>query len=380
MISGLPPDVVKQQDKADIYAPIGSGNYSWRFWGKKCLLRSAEVLSRRGWVPIEQAYIEGCEIAQWDIDRRISFVVPSGWFVDQYTGDISILQNQRIFHESTPDHRMPVLVGNKIVDFLVCKYPNSGRCSAPLSGIYTEGQITLPDPLIRLMVAFQADGAWNSNGIRIRLSKEKKIERIKSILDLADIDYNDTDSGIYISAYHPATKLIKLVMGHQKLFGPWLLELSQESLRVFLEELPHWDGYNIRGQYFTTIKQNADWVQIVAHLCGKATNISFQDNSNTDAYGNKILYRLNIRDTCTPASHAIEKSTRYVENEPILCPTVSSGYFMCRQKGLVSITGNCNHGLNYDEGYRTFSFILEIPEKDGKLLVDTYHRSYPGVR
>jgi DNA polymerase-1 len=40
----------------------------------------------------------------------------------------------------------------------------------------------------------------------------------------------------------------------------------------------------------------------------------------------------------------------------------------------------CNHGLNYDEGYRTFSFILEIPEKDGKLLVDTYHRSYPGVR
>jgi DNA polymerase-1 len=39
-----------------------------------------------------------------------------------------------------------------------------------------------------------------------------------------------------------------------------------------------------------------------------------------------------------------------------------------------------NHGLNYDEGYKTFSLRNEIPEKDGKLIVDTYHKTYPGVR
>ncbi len=39
-----------------------------------------------------------------------------------------------------------------------------------------------------------------------------------------------------------------------------------------------------------------------------------------------------------------------------------------------------NHGLNYDLGYKTFSLYNEIPERDGKLIVDIYHRAYPGVR
>jgi DNA polymerase-1 len=39
-----------------------------------------------------------------------------------------------------------------------------------------------------------------------------------------------------------------------------------------------------------------------------------------------------------------------------------------------------NHGLNYDLGYKTFSLYNEIPERDGKIIVDIYHRSYPGVR
>ena len=39
-----------------------------------------------------------------------------------------------------------------------------------------------------------------------------------------------------------------------------------------------------------------------------------------------------------------------------------------------------NHGLNYDLGYKTFSLYNEIPERDGNLIVDIYHRAYPGVR
>ena len=39
-----------------------------------------------------------------------------------------------------------------------------------------------------------------------------------------------------------------------------------------------------------------------------------------------------------------------------------------------------NHGLNYDLGYRNFSFIYEIPENEGRFIVERYHSSYPGVR
>lgn len=39
-----------------------------------------------------------------------------------------------------------------------------------------------------------------------------------------------------------------------------------------------------------------------------------------------------------------------------------------------------NHSLNYDEGYKTFSLKNEIPEREGKLVVERYHQGYPGVR
>jgi len=39
-----------------------------------------------------------------------------------------------------------------------------------------------------------------------------------------------------------------------------------------------------------------------------------------------------------------------------------------------------NHGLNYDLGYKTFALYNEISERDAKLIVEIYHRAYPGVR
>lgn len=39
-----------------------------------------------------------------------------------------------------------------------------------------------------------------------------------------------------------------------------------------------------------------------------------------------------------------------------------------------------NHGLNYDLGYKAFSLLYEIPESDGKYIVEKYHQVYPGVR
>lgn len=39
-----------------------------------------------------------------------------------------------------------------------------------------------------------------------------------------------------------------------------------------------------------------------------------------------------------------------------------------------------NHGLNYDEGFRTFALTNEIPEAEAKRMIDLYHSGYPGIR
>jgi len=62
------------------------------------------------------------------------------------------------------------------------------------------------------------------------------------------------------------------------------------------------------------------------------------------------------------------------DKEGIFCP-LGGGNKTWRFWGKKS-----NHSLNYDEGYKEFALINEIPERDAKFIVDTYHKIYPGVR
>lgn len=39
-----------------------------------------------------------------------------------------------------------------------------------------------------------------------------------------------------------------------------------------------------------------------------------------------------------------------------------------------------NHSLNYDLGYKSFAFVLEISESEAKFIVDRFHLAYPGIR
>lgn len=39
-----------------------------------------------------------------------------------------------------------------------------------------------------------------------------------------------------------------------------------------------------------------------------------------------------------------------------------------------------NHAFNYGQGYKTFSYQVEIPEEEGKFIWERYHAAYPGVR
>ena len=39
-----------------------------------------------------------------------------------------------------------------------------------------------------------------------------------------------------------------------------------------------------------------------------------------------------------------------------------------------------NHALDYNMGYRQFSILYDLPETEGKFIVEKWHRGYPGIR
>jgi len=377
IIFDKPYDQISSKDGSSL---LGDGRQSERYWGKKCKFSNCQVLSESGWIDISEAYKTKCKIAQWHVDGTISFEYPTDWYVDDFEGESVIIYNQRIYQEATPEHKRPLVYEDgRVIDKTINNYPKSGKYKAPLSGIYNGG-ITLNKYVLMLMVAFQADGHWSGNSIQFNLTKERKINRLKYILDKGGFAYSGTKT-INVSAKNSVCKFIRMVMGRSKSFGPWLLELGQESLRIILDELLHWDGYTDRArkQYFTTDLVNAIWIQTIAHLCNKAAIISHQDNSVTSSFGKKILYRLTIRDSASPATHAINRQKRFRSGK-IYCPTMPSGYFLCREHGLISVTGNSNHAINYSVGYKTFALTNEMPESEAKYVLEKVHKGYPQIR
>src|SRR3990167_7510458 len=58
----------------------------------------------------------------------------------------------------------------------------------------------------------------------------------------------------------------------------------------------------------------------------------------------------------------------------------TSGIWLPRTMSLRQCGKKSNHGLNYDETYKMFSFVNEITEKEAKVICDFYHKTYPGLR
>jgi len=55
------------------------------------------------------------------------------------------------------------------------------------------------------------------------------------------------------------------------------------------------------------------------------------------------------------------------------------GYFI-RNMSLRQCGKKSNHGLNYDERFRTFALINDMLERDAKRVIEGYHSIYPGIR
>ena len=107
-----------------------------------------------------------------------------------------------------------------------------------------------------------------------------------------------------------------------------------------------------------------DWSQIENRIVA----IVSQDKRMMDAFENDIdVHSLTY-------AMMFDKKIEEVSADAGSCP-LGDGTKSERYWGKI-----CNHSLNYGLGYRSFSFRFEIPERDGKKLIERYHEVYPNVR
>ena len=213
--------------------------------------------------------------------------------------------------------------------------------------------IDLSDDEIRLMVAYQADGTrLSSKKGQIVVSKERKRFRLIDILERLGLEY--TEKVKYEPKYTNSTGFHFRfpIPRDEKTFGGYWYSCSQHQLEVVMDEVGHWDGSFVENQsyqtvrYFSTIKENIDFIQYAAHACG--FNTSIVKDIREHKYTKNDFWTLN----CTPRGNGKRRFTNkdgkrpseIVNNESGLCYgfKVSSGYIPVRINEKLFITGCAN--------------------------------------
>lgn len=348
-----------------------------------CVDDKTEVLTSNGWINIS-TITTATKIAIYD-GYNISMEIPSSFYIFPYSGNMYNFSGEEVDQCVTGNHKMVYISNGKQHIKEAEKVYNLNRINIPTSGYYNGGSINLEDWQIQLLVAIQADGYIESdNRVRFKFAKDRKIDRLHSILRAGKIDYkfnpwvDETTGGNIVADFGiMCPEIIKYFNGNKK-WGSWLLNFSRKNLILLINELKYWDGTfsesyrHKREEYMSSIKENIDWIKTICHLVNKQGTIGHED------YG-CIKLGINTRTNSIASKKFI---TNY--NGFVYCPTVSTGMFLIRRNGKISITHN---SANYDIQWATF--IMNILDKSGGKIVikrdqgefflNTYRALFPEI-
>lgn len=326
--------VMKDRLRSDDTMP-----FSMLYFGAHCITGDSELLTKTGWVKVSDW--NGGEIAQWAPDGSLDFkpATPNKFHVSE-----RLLQSRSPYFSGnfTLGHTMPIFNHAGVFETIKAESFQSfglkSHRTVPISGCL-EGEGASGDEL-SLLAAVQADGYWEEDGVRFNFRKQRKMERLERLLTRLDIRFTKTlppskrkvgEWRYYICNGSCPAWLTR----NKKVFGPWLLSSSLAARKQFLEEILLWDGHTKTRSYYTSVEENARWVEIVAHISGCAAHTRIKPGSGN----RKDCFETIIRKTTTTeVRHKHLTQTEFSGN--VYCPTTQTGFFLYRHGGKIAITGN----------------------------------------
>lgn len=320
-----------------------------------CMSGDHELLTPKGWMRIED-WQPDTPVMQWAVDGTLSWELSPNK-VEVVTDTTVVFDAPFVRAEFTPDHRV-IRYGfsatrvdyDRVVERTALQVTTaSGMDYIPTAGVYAGGKSPLTTNQVRLLVALAADGteiqrASGGASITFGFNKARKVERLTALLRLCGIAHATT------LLRNEKTTNIRINTGDRpewlrKGFGPWILELTQEALTAFTEEIVHWDGHanSVTKQptFFTTLKDQAQWVATAWHLVGSAAAVYEYDNPNST---NGVVYHVYQRQSSTTSIDS--KRQARIEATPgrvMYCPQVSTSYVLTRFKDRIHVTGQCQN-------------------------------------
>lgn len=306
-----------------------------------CYSEDTYIYTNSGWKLFKDLTNEDL-VAQVLDDGSYEFVKPIKYVEQEYCG---AMHHFKDFHGKvdilvTPNHRMVIQQGGKDRVVTANMLKSKGHCGQKMyrSATAKKSEISLSD-LDRIRIAFQADGSYQSagNSIRFSFAKERKIKRLKMLLDNIKASYK-----IYELSDNRVEFNVKL---DSNLFSKdlsWVntADLSEDWCKQFIEEVSHWDSCvrnSGRIKFDSTTKSVVDVVEQIAMSAGYGVMLSVYEDNRKEHFS--TLYTLNILKSNTIGGQSWTNNLVNYTGK-VYCVQVPTGKILVKRNRCILVCGN----------------------------------------
>lgn len=343
---------------------LGIAYPQFAFWlDMGCVDGETEYLTPLGWKKIRD-YCGGL-VAQYNPHTRAAEFVFPRRFINEPQDEFLYFKSARGCDQMlTPEHNMLVVAGGvdpnnaKSTNGSVWKhtpvcimpeYQSDGYGKNPpwffrvaaeepvlarveTTFLYNGPGLVLSDAQIRVQVAVHADGYLvNKSKVVIRVKKERKKERLRSLLAAAGIDYIErpcAPEGFSFFRFIPPM--------HTKTYGSTWYNASLLQKQVICDEVGYWDGSftNSGGiNFYSNSRECADFIQFCFSSTRRRAFVT------TNVLGESIVHAIGTGRT-TNLAHLPRPVRVFVDGGRKYCFEVDTGFLVLRRNGNVFVTGN----------------------------------------
>ena len=322
-----------------------------------CVDADTEYFNGKEWKKISQ-YKEGSfePVLQYNKDGTASLTIPHSYIVNENVNTLKhFYNNTGLDMVLSTDHKMFLYknyikfmsgIRKKLTTETITVQEflenSSKNRHIPTTFTMSEKGIPIPDNIIRLLVAVYADGTFDGHKIIINVKKTRKKERLRQLLINCDIGW--TEKNIHNTDYtvfyiHPVPSCKQWFIDKQ--FTSKWYDCNDEQLRIVADECVYWDGSlgndNRMGEYFSSKKEEVDFIQFALTRLGYRATISLNNSTNSKQNSYRVRWtRQNVHGLST----AKIEDYKTVDGKSY-CFTVDSGFLVLRRNGRIFITGNC---------------------------------------
>lgn len=317
-----------------------------------CVDKDTEFFDGHGWKKICE-YKKGDKVLQYNKDGTATVELPIKyhklesnflWRVFSRRLDMVISEHHNVVYNTAS--KIPKLMIKPFCEIRKSLQNNKDgfNGNVPKTYYYNGKGIDLSENVIRLMIAVFADGSFpnkNSKQCYLGVTKKRKIDRIKMLLKMCNIEYKIKNN--FFIFYAPF---------REKHFPKEWYNMSRKQFEIVFDEIKHWDGCQFEKghipSFVTVNKKDADFVQFVYTSLGYSAYITARDRRSDKQYiDNRELKNKKISYTVCSGLKSNKASLRKAKIEPftpvdgyMYCFTMQSGMWVMRRNNKIIVTGN----------------------------------------